>query len=48
MNHAFKMRRLGIERGNQPYGAVIVKDNRIVGERVRNVVTVGDRPRKTQ
>jgi tRNA(Arg) A34 adenosine deaminase TadA len=42
MEHAFKMRRLAIERGDQPYGAVIVKDNRIVGEGVSEVVTLND------
>jgi hypothetical protein len=32
MERAFEMRRLAVERGDQPYGAVIVKDARIVGE----------------
>jgi tRNA(Arg) A34 adenosine deaminase TadA len=42
MECAFEMRRLAIERGDQPYGAVIVKDARIVGEGVSAVVTGND------
>jgi tRNA(Arg) A34 adenosine deaminase TadA len=42
MEHAFEMRRRAVERGDQPYGAVIVKDSRIVGEGVSEVVTGGD------
>jgi hypothetical protein len=34
MERAFEMRRLAIERGDEPYGAVVVKDGRIVGEGV--------------
>ncbi|MBI5651338.1 MAG: nucleoside deaminase [Chloroflexi bacterium] len=29
--YAFEMRRIAIERGDQAYGAIIVKDNRVVG-----------------
>ena len=39
MARAFEMRRLAIERGDQPYGAVIVQGQRIVGEGVSAVVT---------
>jgi len=39
MERAFEMRRRAIERGDQPYGAVIVKEGRIVGEGVSAVVT---------
>jgi hypothetical protein len=36
---AFEMRRLAIERGDEPYGAVVVKDGRVVGEGVSGVIT---------
>lgn len=39
MERAFEMRRMAIERGDEPYGAVVVKDGRIVGEGVSSVVT---------
>lgn len=39
MARAFEMRRLAIERGDQPYGAVVVRDGRVVGEGVSAVVT---------
>lgn len=39
---AFEMRRLSIERGDQPYGAVVVKDGLVVGEGVSAVVTSSD------
>ncbi len=39
MARAFEMRRLAVERGDQPYGAVIVQGQRIVGEGVSAVVT---------
>ncbi len=42
MRRAFEMRRLAIERGDQPYGAVIVRDGRIVGEGASAVVTAPD------
>ena len=42
MERAFEMRRRAIERGDQPYGAVIVQDGRIVGEGVSAVVTDND------
>jgi tRNA(Arg) A34 adenosine deaminase TadA len=42
MERAFEMRRLAIERGDEPYGAVVVKDGRIVGEGVSGVVTDSD------
>jgi tRNA(Arg) A34 adenosine deaminase TadA len=32
MRRAFELRRLAVERGDQPYGGVVVKDGRIVGE----------------
>jgi tRNA(Arg) A34 adenosine deaminase TadA len=36
------MRRRAVARVDQPYGAVIVKSGRIVGEGVSEVVTAGD------
>jgi guanine deaminase len=39
MERAFEMRRRAIERGDQPYGAIIVKEGRIVGEGMSAVVT---------
>ena len=42
MERAFEMRRRAVERGDQPYGAVIVKGNLIVGEGVSAVVTDND------
>ena len=42
MERAFEMRRRAIERGDQPYGAIIGKGDRIVGEGVSAVVTDND------
>jgi len=42
MERAFEMRRRAIDRGDQPYGAVVVKEGRIVGEGVSAVVTDRD------
>jgi tRNA(Arg) A34 adenosine deaminase TadA len=42
MRRAFEMRRLAIERGDQPYGAVIARAGRIVGEGVSAVITTPD------
>ena len=42
MARAFEMRRWAIERGDQPYGAVVVRAGRIVGEGVSAVVTAAD------
>ena len=42
MRRAFEMRRLAIERGDQPYGAVITRGGRIVGEGVSAVITTPD------
>ena len=42
MERAFEMRRRAIERGDQPYGAIIAKEGRIVGEGVSAVVTDND------
>jgi tRNA(Arg) A34 adenosine deaminase TadA len=42
MDRAFEMRRLAIERGDEPYGAVVVKDGRVVGDGVSSVVTSVD------
>ncbi|HRI18870.1 MAG TPA: nucleoside deaminase [Burkholderiaceae bacterium] len=39
---AFEMRNLAIARGDQPYGAVVVKDQRIVGQGVSAVVADND------
>ena len=42
MRRAFDMRRISVERGDQAYGAVIVKDGRIVGEGISAVITSND------
>jgi len=42
MRRAEEMRRLALERGDQPYGAVIVQGGRIVGQGVSAVVTGRD------
>jgi tRNA(Arg) A34 adenosine deaminase TadA len=42
MRRAFDMRRISVERGDQAYGAVIVKDGRIVGEGISAVITTND------
>jgi tRNA(Arg) A34 adenosine deaminase TadA len=42
MRRAFDLRRLAVERGDEPYGAVLVRDGRIVGEGVSAVVTTPD------
>lgn len=39
---AAEMRRLAVERGDQAYGAVVVRDGRVVGEGVSAVVTDRD------
>jgi tRNA(adenine34) deaminase len=39
---AFEMRRRAIAAGDQAYGAVVVKDGRVVGEGVSAVITRGD------
>ena len=42
MQRAFAMRDAAARAGDQPYGAVIVKDGRIVGEAPSRVVTATD------
>jgi tRNA(Arg) A34 adenosine deaminase TadA len=42
MQRAFDMRRISVERGDQAYGAVIVKDGRVVGEGISAVITAND------
>lgn len=42
MDRAFEMRRIAIERGDQPFGAVIVQGSVIVGEGVSAVITGND------
>ena len=42
MRRAFDLRRLAVERGDQPYGAVLVRGGQIVGEGVSAVVTTPD------
>jgi tRNA(Arg) A34 adenosine deaminase TadA len=42
MQRALDMRRLATERGDQPYGAVIVRGGKIVGEGVSAVITTPD------
>ena len=42
MRRAFDMRRISVERGDQAYGAVLVRDGKIVGEGISAVVTNTD------
>ncbi len=42
MTRAEAMKQLAVEAGDQPYGAIIVKDGKIVGEGPSRVVTHGD------
>ena len=42
MSRAESMKQLAVEAGDQPYGAIIVKDGEIVGEGPSRVVTHGD------
>ena len=42
MQRAFELRRLAVDRGDQPFGAVVVRAGRIVGEGVSAVVTTPD------
>lgn len=42
MQRAFAMRQLALDRGDQAYGAVIVRDGLIVGQAPSRVVVAGD------
>lgn len=42
MKHAFEMRQLAVDSGDQSYGAVVVKDNKIIGVGPSRVVTNTD------
>ena len=42
MARAVELRRRAVDRGDQPFGAVIVREGRIVGEGVSAVVTTPD------
>ena len=42
MSRAESMKQLAVEAGDQPYGAIIVKDGEIVGEGPSRVITHGD------
>ena len=42
IDRAFEMKRLAAESGDQPYGAVVVKEGRIVGAAPSRVVVHGD------
>jgi tRNA(Arg) A34 adenosine deaminase TadA len=42
IRRAFELQRISVERGDQPYGAVIVKDGKVVGEGISAVVTSTD------
>jgi tRNA(Arg) A34 adenosine deaminase TadA len=42
MQLAFDMRQRAVAAGDQPYGAVLVKDERVVGEGPSEVITRGD------
>src|SRR4029453_4709194 len=41
---ALEMRRIAIERGDQAFGAVIVRDGQVVGEGISAVLTTPDPP----
>ena len=42
MARAFAMHRQAIESGDQPYGAIVVRDGRIIGEAASHVVVLSD------
>jgi tRNA(Arg) A34 adenosine deaminase TadA len=42
MARALEMRRIAVERGDQPYGAVVVKDGQVLGEGASGVLTIPD------
>lgn len=42
MARAFELRRMAVERGDQAFGAVVVRDGRVVGEGVSAVLTTPD------
>jgi len=42
MARAFAMHRRAIESGDQPYGAIVVRDGRIIGEVASHVVVLDD------
>jgi tRNA(Arg) A34 adenosine deaminase TadA len=42
MARAFELRELAIRRGDQPYGAVVVRGERIVGEAASAVIVAND------
>lgn len=42
MDHAFKMKQKAIDSGDQPYGAIVVKDDEIVGEGPSRVIVDQD------
>ena len=42
MARALALRKLAVERGDQPYGAVVVKESRVVGEGISAVLTTPD------
>ena len=42
MARAFEMQRLATERGDQAFGAVVVRDGQVVGEGVSGVLTTPD------
>ncbi len=42
IDRAFEMRRLAVDKGDQPYGAIIVRDNSIIGQSWSRVVVDQD------
>lgn len=42
MDYAFTMRQKAIESGDQPYGAIVIKDNQIIGEGPSRVIVDQD------
>jgi guanine deaminase len=42
MARAFEMRRMAVERGDQAFGAVIVRDGQVLGEGISAVLTTPD------
>lgn len=42
IKRAFEMRRLAIEHGDQPYGAIVVRDEKIIGQSWSRVIIDAD------
>lgn len=42
IDRAYAMRKLAVDTGDQPYGAIVVRDGRIIGQAASHVVVHGD------